>query len=164
MKSYVKHFSEHLKERVENPLFPAFVISWCVLNYKIVIHLVFGLDADKKIERIQAFWADGWLCGYLKGVVVPLCLAIAYVFIYPCIHRFIINFLEKHKVEANKQIFEINEENPRTTKELNELHEKHMRKINELREEIDSLEERNQKLTEENTKLGDELNKHRAQF
>lgn len=79
-----KSIKASLHDRTSSPLAGAFIVSWCVINYEVLVLLLLG--NDKPVERIENIkhlaymnWADGSL--HLFGL--PLATALFWIFLYP---------------------------------------------------------------------------------
>lgn len=142
MKSYVDQAGLYFKDKISNPLVPTFITSWCFFNYQVFIFLFSSLSPDEKVSGIRNVLNSGVFSGYGKVLIFPLLASILYVFLYPFVFRWVMVFIETQKVKTNQKLIPINEENPRTTKEFEDLDGLHKKKNNELRREIQELEQR----------------------
>lgn len=79
--SYLKStFNNYLSERFSNPVIFSFVVSWVVINWKILLILFFS---EQNIEiKIGAIIAVG---GWLESLIYPCLSAIFYVIVMPYI-------------------------------------------------------------------------------
>lgn len=169
----VKSFKATLYERVISPLFGAFILSWCLWNWKILVLLFFGNDetASLRIEHIEQIpYLSAWFgYGYygLDGgithlLILPLLSALFFIFVYPYPNRWVYAFSKSRAEELIKLKNEIEKKTPVPQDKYDKL----VLQVNEKeRETVSLLEERNSTISaldRENKELKDkifELNK-----
>ncbi|WP_196890359.1 hypothetical protein [Aureivirga marina] len=148
------------KEKITNPLFNSFVISFILLNWKAFYYLFFSTDTiDKKIinfEKIMNVW---WI-----NILIPILMVFFYNFLFP---KFM-NWFEKktkktkeervdnkydHKIKVESKEADLAKETYRKEaakagtddiKRLSEEKSQLEKKINELDEKYKSLYDKNQ--------------------
>lgn len=72
-----------LYERVTSPLLGSFLISWCLINYKLILILFSSLPAPEKITYIEFNLFSSAHDYMLKGVFFPLIATLAIILVYP---------------------------------------------------------------------------------
>lgn len=72
-----------LYERVSSPLLGSFLISWSLINYKLILILFSSLSAPEKITYIEFNLFSSIEDYMLKGVFLPLLATLAIILIYP---------------------------------------------------------------------------------
>jgi chromosome segregation ATPase len=91
----LKEFWQELKERISNPLFASFTISWLIYNYKIPILFIFYHKHD--LPKAYSTYIDviekntSWLYSF----ILPLLTGLFYTFIYPYFKSYIKIYLAK---------------------------------------------------------------------
>ena len=84
MMDFVQSLSDELRDRVKNPLVPAFVLAWSVVNWSRVFLLV--MSANSAEERVAEFWAVEDVSYQLwTALGAPLAIALGYVLGMPWI-------------------------------------------------------------------------------
>lgn len=73
----------HLYERSTSPLAGAFVLSWLVWNYRLVMVFLSDLKLDEKFEYISMLYPDVWTCFWSHAFFYPFLTALAVVLFYP---------------------------------------------------------------------------------
>jgi hypothetical protein len=161
---------KELKDRLANPVFFSFIISWCILNWKIVIGLIFYKINDLKLDGYISY--SGLISKNLtpgKSFWYPLLFAILYTFLYPLVRNGIYAFQTWTRTWGDNWNLEISKtSNISISKylELRDIYSErtlHIEKI--LKDEskyLNENEELRNKLFEtlsENNSLKDQLNK-----
>jgi hypothetical protein len=81
----LKEIWESLSERFKNPLFYSFVISWAVLNYKVLVVLFDNAKYTDKFDYIEKTLYSVDKEPWFPLVIYPLIFAAIYVFFLPCL-------------------------------------------------------------------------------
>ena len=79
---------QELKDRLASPLFFSFLISWCIINWKIIIGLIFYKNSELKMDGYISY--IDFITQNLKAshtLFYPLFAAILYTFIYPIVRN-----------------------------------------------------------------------------
>jgi len=107
----VSEFFKELKNRFSNPLFFSFVIGWLVVNWKIVVGLLFYSNAQLQKDGYSSYFDLIFkTSNFEKTFFFPLLIAIGYTFFFPIIRNLIAMFNAwNHKV-GNKKVLEISNE------------------------------------------------------
>jgi hypothetical protein len=89
----ISDFFKDLKERISNPLFSSFIVSWLVFNWKIIIGLFFYENNELKVDGYTSYL--DFLSKHLMSsdiVWKPLSAALIYTFIFPFVRNCILAF------------------------------------------------------------------------
>lgn len=89
----------HIQERAASPLTGAFVVSWCIWNFKLLLVVLGDGSYREKISFIETGLYGGSDQGILRGIVFPLLTALAYIFVYPAYAK---RVMEHHKTQQNE--------------------------------------------------------------
>jgi len=108
-----------LYDRASSPLFGAFVLAWCIWNYRVIAILFSGEDINIQFAAIDHRFAllivpyiNFELGLILHGLLIPMGIALFYIFLYP---RLSIPVYER-SLEDQKELRRLKQE-----KEDNEL-------------------------------------------
>lgn len=173
----ITDFFKQIGERISNPFIGSFIISWLVINWKVVIVLLFysfkDLQADKYVSFQQMIQVNINTCA---GIWYPLIGAIIYTFVFPVIRNLIYAYNGYsrtwglkwvHKITADgvmpisKYLSEI-EKSDRQQAALNDLidRESHFRnRILDLERELEKRDESVKSLNNENAQKALDLMK-----
>lgn len=145
-----------LLERIASPLLGSFALAWCVWNWKFLVILFSTATVSQTFALVEQVAFPDPTTIALKGVLLPLLSAIAYVFAYPFPARYVYEFTLKRQRELNETKRRIADETPLTIEESRRLRAEYVeyeRKqtaiIEELHEEVARL---NAALDERKTK------------
>jgi hypothetical protein len=148
---------ETLTERLSSPLLGSFAVAWCLVNYKFLVILFSAASVTQTFELIDTVAFPNSKAVWLNGVIRPLSLALAYVFVYPYPAQFIYGFTHRMRKETNRIRQQIEGETPLTLEESRDL-----------RAEYIELDRRNQEMADrlnaEIARLKAELDQVRAPF
>ncbi|KGE14609.1 hypothetical protein [Sphingobacterium deserti] len=101
--SLVSDFSKPLVERLKQPLVAAFIISFVIVNWDLILYFIFSSSfIETKINRFYIQYNHG-----SSLFVKPFFLAILYVLGLP----YLMNYIKKGLVSAKKEEMELQEEN-----------------------------------------------------
>lgn len=111
----------YIKERLTNPLYGAFLISWAIVNFRLLL-VVTGVGSwQDKItyidSRLYVHWSDWCLYGY----VYPLIAAILYLFLAPIVNRGVTVYLRHQDKITIERLLEIEGETPIPKPEAEQL-------------------------------------------
>lgn len=79
----VKDVKSAWLSRVSNPLVGAFSLAWLAVNYRLLFVLFSGAEFDKKFAFVDGVLYSPWWMVPVKGVLLPLALALAYIYLVP---------------------------------------------------------------------------------
>lgn len=134
-----------LSERVGNPLSGSFIIAWLLANFRLVIVILGEGGWETKLKYI-----DNTLYptpkAWLLGAFWPLVAALLYVFAYPFISRWVIQFHRTRQKILREIAIKVEGETPITKEEKAML-------LAKMRQSLRELED----LRAENATLADEL-------
>lgn len=105
-------FKDWLHERVSNPLIAAFVATWLVLNWRVLLILFDNKPAIDKIRLLdQKFFTEWWHWPYY-GLLSPLIAAVIYVSASPMLFRFITVRYRKQQHKSKLAMLEADQIEP----------------------------------------------------
>lgn len=89
----ITDFFKDLKERISNPLFSSFIVSWLIFNWKIIVGLFFYDNNELKVDGYSSY-LDFISRNLINSNTIwkPLGAALIYTFIFPFIRNFILAF------------------------------------------------------------------------
>lgn len=97
MKEYFQGLSSPLSERAKSPLIGSFIVSWMVINWRLIYATAFlSNDTLKPLHKLDYVLSQINIC---NSVLYPLLSACIYIFIFPYINFGIFQFTEKRKRE-----------------------------------------------------------------
>ena len=89
----ISDFFKDLKERISNPLFSSFIVSWLIFNWKILVGLFFYDNNELKVDGYNSYL--DFVSKNLSSsntIWKPLGAALIYTFIFPFIRNCILAF------------------------------------------------------------------------
>ncbi|WKK79554.2 hypothetical protein [Marivirga arenosa] len=98
--------NDNLSERLKNPFFSSFFISWIIINYKIWFFLMF--DGAAFLYKEQ--YIDKWSSEILNVLIYPFISALTYTLLLPVISLKLDELLKINKIKRNAIKLEIKEE------------------------------------------------------
>lgn len=110
-----------VKDRFTNPLTGAFIISWFVWNYKLVVILISDMKPYVKFSYVQNHLYPDSLSVVIWGVLVPLATALAYIIIYPHPSRWVYEYALKQSRENRKIRHKVEDETPLSVDESRKI-------------------------------------------
>ena len=133
----INAFWDELKRRMENPFWGSFIISWLLINWK-VVYITISLEStsiDDKINYIEKLY-QSWIWGNLISLIIyPLLASFIAVALIPFINHFYLWLRKFHRDrDATLEIQEIQKEQA-LIKERQIL-QKEGRKLEKSQEEI----------------------------
>lgn len=158
-KQFLLSTMQTLKERFGNPFIGAFVTAWCTWNIRILL-VVFGSgkDWEAKIKYIFDYLMPKWTDWAIHGYIIPGCIALAWIYIFPYILHPIALFHEK-KLNANrKNMYEASEKRVLTQEDADALRSH----IIDQRSKIQQEREKILKTEEEHVKSIAELSREKT--
>ncbi len=171
MNDFLKDLQNTFMARVKNMLLLNFIIAWCIVNYKIVLRVVFEeTDINTKISYLN--FSE---IGFVSGILLPLLFTVIYIYVIPFLNLYVVIWynkfvntrIQEHKKETLKDHYkrqrEVEKEKLETTIFLKDSmdKEKKAEQLKQEKEEI-SLEERKIKIFEKSNKLKLEENNQKA--
>ena len=110
-----------LYERVSSPLLGSFLISWSLINYKLILILFSSLSAPDKITYIEFNLFSSVEDYMLKGVFLPLLATLAIILIYPYPAAKIYEISRKNRKNLKEIQQKIDDETPITRDEARKI-------------------------------------------
>jgi len=139
---------QNLTERLSSPLLGAFAISWCGWNWKFLVILFSKASVTTTFSLVETVSFPDLSSILLYGLLFPLLVALAYVFIYPYPARYIYEFTLRRQREINEVKQRIAQETLLTFEESKKIRLKYTEKERNYTEEIQRLNEEIEHLRE----------------
>lgn len=112
LKEFLDSLIRATRERFLNPLYVAFIVSWLVVNYEVVL-ILFGSDnAAEKIRFIDEVLFPQERDIVINGILRPLAAALVYVLVSPYIYRSVMKYAREREKETVRQLLAVAEETP----------------------------------------------------
>ena len=89
----------NLYDKATSPLFGIFLFAWVSWNYKFLIILTSGLKPHDKFNYIETHIYCDKIDFLVNGILPPLGIALAFIFIYPYPAREVYKFYRKRQNE-----------------------------------------------------------------
>lgn len=160
VKEVLESLRGHVRTRLSNPLYAAYIFTWVVLNFRVLLVLFSEGEWTEKIQYIDERMYPAWWHWAWFGFGYPLLVAIGIVLATPFIQRWISVFLREREKKTVAQLLKIAEETPLPPEEADRLrrrmiNERQSRKAEESRltTEIGELNAQIELLKKENDGL-----------
>lgn len=155
----VKTVKVQLYERVSSPLIGAFVISWCLWNYKFLLVLIDKSKIENKLLIIDYVIYPTWYTYVNLNLLGPLVTALFMIYLYPIPARKVFEYSRKQQVELKKIQQKIEDDTPMTLEEGRAIRQEALKleiefhsQLKKKDEEISDLKNIVVKLNEANSK------------
>lgn len=112
LKDFLDSLIRATRERFLNPLYVAFIVSWTVINYEVVLILLGSDNAAEKIQFIDSVLFPHERDVVINGIVRPLVAALAYVLFSPYVYRSVTKYAREREKETVRQLLVVAEETP----------------------------------------------------
>jgi len=90
---HLNNLFKNLRERLSSPLIFSFILAWLIINWKITIGLVIYKMPELKADGYHSYMdMVNHNINTLNVIVIPLLIALGYVFIYPLIRNAVTAF------------------------------------------------------------------------
>ena len=137
LKELLQSLTTHLRERVSNPLYGAFIISWIVFNFRLLMVLVGDGGFREKIEFIDfALYPTAELT-LQRGFVYPLLVASTFVVIAPLVRRWVAVFTGERDAITTAELLRVAGKTPLSPEKADALRQylssERQRHVNEKR-------------------------------
>lgn len=162
MQNIINSFKAHLYERTSSPLIGSFIFYWIICNYKLVIVLFSSYEPTEMFQIIKNLYPQekitlwtGFDIHYYSllgnGLLMPLLIALAYIFIIPYPSKLIYSFWKNRQKELLKIKYKIEDETPigeeqarklrSTLYELQKKYDSQFEEVTNLKSLINSTDE-----------------------
>jgi hypothetical protein len=170
-----KSILSNIQDRAVSPLFGAFVISWSLWNYKLILAILAFIPLDEKIAFIENVLYTGvWQSiGFLAAG--PLVTSVAFLFLYPYPAREVFRFWRQKQKELrdiklsieNESLLTL-EESKRIRKQVIEMQTDYDKQIRKLEEDLEryktELAEKDKEIDEMNEEFNSAISAaHRSE-
>lgn len=154
MRDVLDSMAAQISERVSNPVFLPFIISWIVINHKAFLYLISQNTVSTKLEALGEHfeWQSPVLNGYTLGLIYPLAFALAFVVFYPLANRHIMIYWRSQARKAKADYVRHLDLNPLSREEAREIRRETEKKVSESEVE---LEKKGRQLTLSVNKVGE---------
>lgn len=156
---------EYLRDRTTSPLLGAFLISWIIWNYKLVLTLLSYIPLYEKIGYIEGTLYADWIHNSLYLFLGPLISSVLFLFIYPFPAAFVFEFWRKKQKELRDIKLKIEdeslltlEESKRIRRQVIDIQSDYEDQIRKNQEEIENLKNALSESQQETEKAHEELN------
>lgn len=120
MEDFIKTLRAQLYERVSSPLLGAFLVSWCIWNWRVFLIWVGGAELSAKLALVDEYFS-GWQKWGIRGFVVPAATTAFYIYVYPWIALPVYRFVQRRQADLQRVRQEFEDEKPLPQKEAREL-------------------------------------------
>lgn len=140
MKEVLDSLTTTLRERLVSPLAGAFIVSWLIINYKVVVVLTSGMKPHVKFPYIEdVIWRDSYGL-WMNSLVYPAIAALLYILIYPWPARWLLKYSLYQQNITKLMKITVEGNHPVTREELEEAKQKWAEKFRKQGEAIQRLE------------------------
>ena len=113
--------SAYLRSRLVNPIFGAYLVTWAVINFRLLLVLFGAGTWQEKIRYIDTrLYTEEWHW-LIFGFAYPMVAAVLLVLGTPFINRWSTVFLRTREAETTRQLLALEEETPVTKAEATQL-------------------------------------------
>lgn len=102
----------HVRDRVSNPLYGAFLVSWVVFNYRLLLVLIGEGTWRDKITFIDLTLYPTAEFSFQRGLVFPLLTSAIFVILAPFIRRWVTVFIAERDAVTSGELLRIKRETP----------------------------------------------------
>lgn len=115
------------RDRTTNPLTTAFIISWSIWNYKLLMIFLGNESTFEKFTAIDSLYPLESSLYQGKAFAYPVATALLYVFIYPFLSRLAIWAYRKHQISTANLVKKLEGERILNSEEAAEITRRHER-------------------------------------
>ncbi len=137
LENILTSLKSHFSERVSNPFFPAFCLSWAVINFEVIVFLFSSMEAKAKVSEIHSALGMGPMNGWWLSLLLPALLAGAYIILSPWLTRFVMYYLQMREKDNRVLLIPILEESPMPVERIVEMKKTFTEKVRELEAELE---------------------------
>jgi hypothetical protein len=132
----IKAIKAQLHDRVTSPLSGAFIVSWAIWNYKVIVMLLADMSAIEKLTYIDAHLFPTAESVLVKGILSPLLFALVFLFAYPFPSKYVYEYTRRRQKELKQIQQEIDDETPITQEEARELRRESVRIMQDYEQQL----------------------------
>lgn len=137
---------EFLKDRTASPLFGAFIFSWAIWNYKLILALISYIPLEMKIAFIEGTLYTDWRWSVVYLFFGPLVTSLLFLFIYPYPAALVFSFWRQKQKELRDIKLRIEDEalltledSKRIRRQVISIQSDYEEQIRKNQEEIENL-------------------------
>ena len=153
----VKTVRLHLSERLTSPLMGAFVVSWCLWNYRTILVLLSEEPVLEKFRILHEVVYPDWQHNLGSGLVFPLATCLVYLFLYPYPAKLVYAYSRKKQREILEIRRKSENETPLTIEDSRKIKDQLAKAEIAHYEEIDRKEAEVSRLKSQISSLQNEL-------
>lgn len=94
---FIKSIFFPFSERAKSHFFGTFIVSWAIINWKILFTIFFFGHSDFHGQNIVDFIETHYLNNACKPFLFPLTSSLIYIFLWPYVDLELFKFVEKNK-------------------------------------------------------------------
>jgi hypothetical protein len=102
IKELVAGLTKQLNDRMISPLLPSFIISWLIVNYKLIVTIFSDGPYETKLLYIDKILYPSYSDIFFHCALIPLISALLYIFVYPFPAKWVYQFALKRKRDLRK--------------------------------------------------------------
>jgi hypothetical protein len=154
----IKSIKAYLYDRSVSPLFGAFILSWCVWNYKFLLVIFSTQEVASKFELIDALYKSISISfeyfsfdvspRLVNGLILPVITTYGFLYYYPRLAKPVYEYSLKRQQELNSIKKQNSEERLLSVSESRELNKKLAMLESEYDQELKEASDRIKALTE----------------
>jgi hypothetical protein len=124
IKDVLESLRLHIRSRLSNPLYAAYIFSWVILNFRVLLVLFSEGEWEDKIQYIDERMYPAWWHWAWFGFGYPLLAAVGIVLTTPFIQRWVSVFIREREKKTIALLLKIAEETPLPPEEADRLRKK----------------------------------------
>lgn len=159
-----KSILSNIQDRAVSPLWGAFVISWAIWNYKLILAILAFMPLDEKISFIdQVLYTNIWRNSLFLGIG-PLVTSLAFLFLYPYPAKVVFRFWRGKQKELRDIRLDIENESLLTLEESKRIRRHILEMQADYDQQIRTNEEELERYRNELAKKDKELKELKENF
>jgi hypothetical protein len=153
----VKTVRLHLSERLTSPLMGAYIVSWCLWNYKTILVLLSAEPVLDKFRILHDVVYPDWQHIVGPGLLLPLVMCLVYLYLYPYPAKAVYVYTRKRQREILEARRKSEDETPLTIEDSRKIKDQLAKAEIAHYEEIDRKDAEIERLKVQITNLRNEL-------
>ncbi len=164
MDDMYKSIKAFLYDRTSSPLFGAFLLSWLLVNFKVVLTVFSSEDLQSKFHTIDILFSNIpffeqqilWLGIIIHSLLIPAMVTLSYIYLYPLLAKPVY----EHSLKKQKELREIKQKEEGLRRLSHEESREIYRKMAEVENKYNQQEEKHRKQIEALLSEIEELKRH----